>query len=310
MKKIIGIDIGSSAVKLALVSGGKMKCTHFAPVESGLIRGGRAESPEELGQALRNILRDAKLRGRHTALVLPPDAAFVRRLTMPYMTEAQLKLNLPYELQDYIQNTKEQYFYDYAVLGVIPNEDGTPAELDLLAAATPRQVIEQYRAAFKAAGLKLTLAIPQTLTYRNIIRAYRQTHPQSPEEYCIADLGHSAIRVHMYRGDCYETSRVIEFGGDLLTDTDETARREVFSRIALEIMRAVNFYGFNSPESNLQDIYFCGGLSQAEGLMDELKESLSLNCHSIEELLPSGEAGSTESQYGAAIGATLQSNGR
>lgn len=313
MKNLIGIDIGTSAVKLAQVSGRKVVRAVSAPLPGTPVQNGRVVSAEELGQALRQIRKEGKLKGRQCALVLPPEVAFVRRVTMPCMTEAQLKTNLPYELQDYIQNSSEQYYYDYALLSVINDEDGNPVELDLLAAATPREVIEQYRTALEAAGLRLTLAVPQTLTYRNIIRAHEQTAAEHPEEYCIADMGHSAIRVHMYRGDAYETSRVIEFGGEELKELDENdedARRELFSRIALEIMRAVNFYGFNTPDSNLQDIYFCGGLSQSAPLMAEVTGTLSLNCHPIEELLPTMDDGRLEAQYGAAVGATLQSNGR
>ena len=134
-----------------------------------------------------------------------------------------------------------------------------------------------------------------------------------PEEYCIADMGHSAIRVHMYRGDTYETSRVIEYAGEELANLDDdadSARHELFDRIALEIMRAINFYGFNTPDSNLQDIYFCGGLSQSVPLMAEINSTLSLNCHPIEDLLPPMDDGRLEAQYGAAVGATLQGSGR
>ena len=313
MKNLIGIDIGTSAVKLAQVSGGKVVHTVSSPLPGNPVQRGRVVSAEELGQALRQIRKKGKLKGRRCALVLPPEVAFVRRVTMPYMTENQLKTNLPYELQDYIQNTDEQYYYDYALLGVINDEEGNPAELDLLAAATPRAVIEQYRAALEAAGLRLTLAVPQTLTYRNIIRAHEQEEAEHPEEYCIADMGHSAIRVHMYRGDAYETSRVIEYAGEELENLDndaDSARHELFDRIALEIMRAINFYGFNTPDSNLQDIYFCGGLSQSEPLMEEIRSTLSLNCHPIEDLLPPMDDGRLEAQYGAAVGATLQGSGR
>lgn len=313
MKNLIGIDIGTSAVKLAQVSNGKVVRTVSSPLPGNPVQNGRVISVEELGQALRKIRKEGKLKGRRCALVLPPEVAFVRRVTMPYMTETQLKTNLPFELQDYIQNSSEQYFYDYALLNVINDEEGNPAELDLLAAATPREVIEQYRAALEAAGLHLVLAVPQTVTYRNIIRTHEQDESEHPEEYCIADMGHSAIRVHMYRGDAYETSRVIEYGGEELENLEsdsDAARHELFDRIALEIMRAVNFYGFNTPDSNLQDIYFCGGLSQSVPLMAEISSTLSLNCHPIEDLLPPMDDGRLEAQYGAAVGATLQSSGR
>ena len=41
------------------------------------------------------------------------------------------------------------------------------------------------------------------------------------------------------------------------------ACRELYSRVAVEIMRAVNFYGFNTPDANLKDLYFTGGHSRS-----------------------------------------------
>lgn len=318
MKHLIGIDIGTGAVKLAQISNENVLRTSYALLSGSPVQNGRVVSPEELAKTIRLLHRESKFRGRRCALVLPREVVFVRRLTMPYMTEAHLKLNLPYELRDYIQNDKEQYFYDYAVLSVIPDEEGKPAQLDLLAAAAPCEVIKQYRAVLSMAGLRLVLAIPQALAYRNIIRAHEQSGAAHPEEYCIVDMGYSSIRVHMYRGAAYETSRVLDFDEEVLkalgddTDTSDpdSPHRELYGRIALEITRSVNFYGFNTPDSNLQDIYFSGDLSQSSPLMEEIRSTLTLNCHPIEDLLPPMSSGKPKARYGAAVGAILQSSGR
>lgn len=331
---LLGLDIGGSTVKLAVISGGRIQKLATAPLPEHLMRDGRILSADALAGALRTALRAQHIRAKRCALVLPPEAAFVRRITVPYMTVEQLRVNLPYEFHDYIQKEKEQYFYDYAVLDIRKNEAGEPEELELLAAAAPKARVEEYRVALKKAGLKLTLAVPEYLAYRNLIRTYERTQGSHPAEYCIVDMGHNAIRMHMYRGDAYETSRVIEYGGaaldGLIADArsvdphvaaeDKVANRdgvqelpvcqELYSRIAVEILRAINFYGFNNPDSNLKDLYFCGGLAKIPALMAEIRRAVELELHSVEVLMPDSNSKENSVLCPAAVGAALQSNGR
>jgi type IV pilus assembly protein PilM len=333
----LGIDIGGSAVKLALVRGGRVQRLCSSALPDNLVRESRITSPDAMGEELRRVLRESRIAAKNCALVLPPEAAFVRRVTLPYMTVEQLHINLPYEFHDYIQKDKDEYFYDYVVAGVGKDASGSPKTLDLLAAAAPKETIGSYRVMLRKAGLKLSVAVPEYLTYRNLIAGYERAHPDGhPGEYCIADMGHTAIRIHMYRSGVYDTSRVIEYGGAsidaLIADTASVdphvasdyklanyegaqeipACRDLYGKIAVEILRAVNFYGFNTPGSDLRDIYFCGGLAKVGALMDTVRGSLELNIHLIEELLPPvGEQDAPSAALcPAAIGAALETDGR
>ena len=330
-KSMIGLDIGTQSVKLALMNGDRIHRLVSAPMPDNLLRDGRLVSPETMADELRSVLRQGRISARSCALVLPSDVSFTRRLTVPRMTVEQLRLNLPYEFHDYIQKDKDLYFYDYAVVGEQKDEKA----LELLASAVPKEVIAEARTMLRRAGLHLELAIPECLTYRNLIRAFERRGGEHPGEYCMVDMGHHAIRMHMYRGDVYETSRVIEYGGAsldaLIADAaavdphvaadykrsnyegaqEIPACRDLYSRIAVEILRAVNFYGFNTPGSDLQDLYFGGGLAKVSALRDAIRDSLGqLRCHGVEELLPPTDDRESAPLCAAAVGVTLQSNGR
>lgn len=92
---------------------------------------------------------------------------------------------------------------------------------------------------------------------------------------------------------------------------DSQACKELYSRIAMEIMRAVNFYGFNTPDANLKDLYFTGGLSRIPILTDAIRQELDLTVHPIEDLIPdviTGEFGKTACP--SVLGALLQGDGK
>lgn len=307
----LGMDIGSSAVKMAVVQDCRIQRILVSRLPENLVREGRITSPEALAEELRGIIHRERIHVKNVCLSIPPRDTFVRRIKVPKMTADQLKLNLPYEFHDFIQKDKDLYFYDYAVVGVQEGGDGETGTMDLLAAAVARQIISNARRMLRKAGLKLLCAEPECLTYRNLIREYEARNPGShPAEYCVADLGHEAIRVHMFRGGVYDTTREIEYGGAsidaLIADTESvdphvaasyklsnyegaqeiSACRDLYNKIAVEILRAVNFYGFNTPDANLQDIYFCGGLAKVTALMDAIWGTLELRQHPIEDLLP------------------------
>lgn len=330
-KTYLGVDIGANELHLALVSGETVRCLPPEPIPDNLIKDGRIISYETMAEVLRLALKKNRVTTKACALVLPPELAFTRRCVMPYMTIEQLELNLPYEFHDYIQKDKDMYFYDYAVLSVGYDETDEPKTLEVLAAAVTKETIGEYRRLLAKAGLKLEIAIPDSFAYRNLILHYEKKHPEEhPTEYCLVDLGHTAIRVHMFHGDAYETTRVIDFGGAAIDQLISEAKdvdlhvavnykisnyegvqemetcMELYRRISLEIMRAINFYGYNNPDSSLHDVYFCGGLTQVERLMDTIRQTLEMNLHEIHVMMPQQAVGDSLERYATAVGVALQ----
>ena len=333
-KSLLGLDIGNSAIKFAVANGDQVQQLAVLPLLEDLIKDDRIVSRDAVAQELRDALKKNHISKRHVALVLPSERAIVRRLVVPCMTAEQLQVNLPYEFHDFIQEDKDLFFYDYAVADVQKDEEGNPTGLELIGAAVRKETIAVFREVFHKAGLKLDRAVPDCLVYANLIRNYERNNPNHPAEYCVVDMGYRAIRMHMFRGHTYETTRVIELGGrsmDVLiadafsvdphlaasymqTNHDGAqeiqACQELYARVAVELMRAINFYGFNTPNSDLKDIYFCGGLTHIKPLMEEIKRSIDLNMHPISELLPSGGDTDDAVLCAAAVGALLQGNGR
>ena len=81
----------------------------------------------------------------------------------------------------------------------------------------------------------------------------------------------------------------------------------VYNAIALDFRKAVNFYGFNNRESNLQDAWCCGGGVHIAALLKTIGQSVELALHDVSELLPPAAQSAEElSVCAAAIGAAIQ----
>ena len=335
-KTILGIDIGYDCMKLALMSGGKLKQGITIPMPEKMIRDGRIVSVEALGELLRSAMKEYSIRCRDAAVVLSGESVFIRGITMPKMSAEQLEYNLPYEFRDYITDELQSYVFDYAMISKpekAPAEEtgSEPASMELLGVAAPRAMLEEMRTLVRKAGMKLTVAAPTVCAWANVIRDYEKRRIGAEyEEYCILDLGCRNTRMYMFRGDRHITTRELEVGisnlvqvvaevchvDEHLAETYLTANHEncqnseaclnACTGIGVELMRAFNFYQFSNPESRLADVWLCGGGAGIAPLCQAIDDALPVNTHPIRELLDESCAGDEDYLLAQAVGITLQ----
>ena len=344
-KAILGVDIGSDCLKLALVSGGQVRASVAVPVPDSLVRDYRVVSTESMGELIRNTMKENGIHAKEAAIALPNELAYVRSVTMPRMTVDQLMYNLPFEFRDYITEELKDYVYDYAMIST-PEEllaepeavdpeyfrdEEVPAggSMELLAAAAPASLIAECRDLLRKAGLRMVRAAPTVSCYISLIRLLEE-RGRGFGEYCILDLGFQSIRMHMFRGEHHMVTRNLEVGLSgldsvisdaynvdvhlahtyLLTDynhcQESEACRIAYGNIAVELMRALNFYRFSNPESQLEDIWLCGGGAAIPSLRESIAETLDMRVHQADELVPGG--GDLENSYSLvqAVGITLE----
>ena len=87
---------------------------------------------------------------------------------------------------------------------------------------------------------------------------------------------------------------------------DNDACHETFGRIAVEVMKVINFYRFSNRESEIEDIYFFGGCSNIEGLCDSITNAIGLNKKPMTDLLPSEVEKGTDMIGLYALGVSMQ----
>lgn len=344
-KTILGVDIGSDSLKLALVSAGQVKKSAIVPIPKSLVKDYRVVSPETMGELIRDAMRENGIRCRHASIVLPNETVYVRSVTMPRMTIDQLVYNLPFEFRDYITDELKDYVYDYAMIST-PEEilqepkasaedgEGEDAEahgssMELLAAAAPASLIDECREVLRKAGLKLVKAAPTVCSYISLIRALEK-RGSGAGEYCVLDLGYQAIRMYMFNEDRHVVTRSLEVGLSTLdnviadsynvdvhlahtyltTNYDDCQNSEVcrsaYGNIAVDLMRALNFYRFSNPDSQLNDIWLCGGGAVIAPLRQAIADTLDMKVHQARELVPGGDRLEASYELVQAIGITME----
>ena len=331
-KIVLGIDLGHDTLKLALINGKTVEKVAMVPIPLNLIQDNRVVSEESMGELLKEAMRENGMHCNQAACVLQNENVFTRTIKMPLMTAEQLKVNLPYEFSDFITEEPQKYVYDYAMLPkndkIKDKQDEQDAEeqdsesMNLMAVAVQKEHLESVGRILKRAGLKLVEAAPTVSAFSNLIRV----NGDSGKEYCILDLGYKAIRMHIFKGERYEVTRTLDVGLSVLDDViAENLNVDVhlahtylisdyegcqksdycmsaYDNIATELARALNFYRFSNPDSNLEDVYLVGGGTQNDPLVEVIRQSLDLNTHHARELLSKSKNREGYTTYVQAIG--------
>ena len=164
-KLMLGIDIGNTYMKLVLCKGRMPQEYVTVMLPDNLVRGGRIVSYVAMADFLKSTLKEHKLRVREAALVIPMENYYIRRTRLPLMSDSQLRINIPYEMHNYITGAGEagEYIYDYAVL------DSDDQGMDLMIAAAPQSLIRNYQEMIARAGLKLVKAVPSALALQAVV---------------------------------------------------------------------------------------------------------------------------------------------
>lgn len=247
-----------------------------------------------------------------------------RLVTMPRMTTEQLLLNLPYEFSDFIQGVADQYHCDYAVCASSEEDDATQG-VPMMAAVAAKQTLAEYARMFSQAGLRLKTVLPQEMALIQLCQA----RGAGAEEFCFVDLGHQFTRITVVWRDRVQATRQIALGGrnldmivagelgvdPFLSNTYKAtnfqdvltlpAVAEVCERIAVEILKVINFYQFTYRSSSLEGVYLVGGGAALPLLRQSIESAVGLPLLDPADLLPeAGEAAASAGVFaaGAAMG--------
>lgn len=213
--------------------------------------------------------------------------------------------------------------------GAAPDNDVTPT-MELMAVGAQRSLLEETRDFLRKAGLKMHIAAPALCSYISLIREKQNMISEDTDEFGILDLGYNAIRMYMFKGDRHMATRVMEIGMSsidgvladaygvdthlahtyLMSNFENCQEREEcltsYDNIAIELMRALNFYRFSNPDSALSDLWLCGGGAMIKPLTDAIGDMLDMEMHPAEELIPGGKTIPECCSFIQAIGITFE----
>ena len=300
-KSLVGLDIGSSAVKaVELKPAGKgYKVTAFGAesVPPDSIVDGAIIDGAAVADAIRRLFDGNKIQTKDVAASLSGNAVIVKKITLPIMTEAELSESIYWEAEQYIPFDIQDVNLDYQILDPGDAASGK-STMDVLLVAAKKEKIADYTGVIAQAGRSAVVVDVDAFALQN---AFEVNYGIEPGQVVVLlNAGASATNINILQGDQSVFTRDISIGGNAYTEalqkelnlpfeqadqlkrgeavdgvTFDDARpvlRAVSENVMLEIQKTFDFFKATAASDRIDRIVVSGGASRAEGFLEMLTE--------------------------------------
>jgi Tfp pilus assembly PilM family ATPase len=211
----IGVDFGSDSLRLAQVelvdNEFRLVAAASAEVPSNL-RGDKTVRLGFLTQTTRDLLTQGEFRGRRAILGLPASCMQIHQLRLPPADDASLRGALPGALRSRMQIDPGETLLRHLVAGQV-EQDGTVLNEVIVMAAQRTLVDELLHAAAKARLDVIAMNVEPKAVVDCFSHVYRR-RGDGERISCYIDIGASATRVVVARGQQIFFARAIPLAGD------------------------------------------------------------------------------------------------
>jgi type IV pilus assembly protein PilM len=213
LKSVVGVDLGFTALKVVELRGTwrgfevVKAAERRLPTETGVVC-----PPEQVAQALTELLSAHAVKPAHVVSAIPAHATFVRNLLLPFRDPRKIREVLKFEMEPHIPYPVEDVIVDFAKL-----RDTEAGGAEVLAAAVPKAAMAEHIRIFELAGLVPEVVDWEIFGELNGYLAWRPSSDFGP--VALVNLGASKTTVKIINGGGIRFARSIVRGGNALTDS-------------------------------------------------------------------------------------------
>jgi type IV pilus assembly protein PilM len=300
-KDIIGIDIGSSSVKLVQIkkSGGAfiLQNVGILPLPTEAIVDNSLMDTTSIVETIKALVKSLGIKTRDTACSISGNSVIIRKISLPAMTFEELEDQIFWEAEQYIPYDINDVNLDFEIL---ESDLLETAKMTVLLVASKKDFINEYVSVFNEAGLKLVIVDVDSFAVQNTFEI--NYDEDSNNVVALVNIGASIININIVKGAMSLFTRDIQIGGNLYTEeiqrqfalSSEDAERikitgeyhdmarlnEIISRVnetvSVEIVRSLDLYNPVGDEQKITKIYLSGGCSKTAMLSSVLSQRANL----------------------------------
>ncbi len=307
-KDTLGLDIGSSSVKLVQLKEGRggytLVKTGMVPLPHEAIVDGSIIDASSVVQAIKDLIKDQKVKTKNVASSISGHSVIIKRVSLPVMTEEELADSIQWEAEQYIPFNIEDVNIDFQIIGADPEGKG---QMEVLLVACKKEVVEDYVSVIREAGLNPVVLDIDAFTLENM---FEINYPvPKGENIALVNIGASVTNINILSDGITSFTRDISVGGNRFTEEIQKALhlnfqdaealktggevegrsrdevRPILERavdlIASEVKRTIDFFLSTASGEYVSRIYISGGASKSEGLLEAIVEKTGINTERI-----------------------------
>lgn len=310
-KNLVGLDIGSSAIKLVeleeLKKGQGYELLSFGieRIPSEIIVDGSIFDASVVIDAINKLFDENDLNQDKVATGLAGRAVIIKRIELPSMSMEELEESIEWEAEQHIPFEIEEVNLDYEILGESPDGES----MDTLLVAVKKDIISDYTSVISQAGKTPKLVDAEAFALQN---AYEMNYTlEGDKVVALIDIGASVMIFNILDEGNPVFWRNVTVGGDNFTDsirremdlTFDQAEElkkgnevedispedvqpildEVSGEVAGEINKTIDFFRQTTVDKKVDKIVLSGGSCRIRGFSEMLESEFGVE---VEELNP------------------------
>jgi type IV pilus assembly protein PilM len=307
-KTRIGLDVGSTAVRVAEVTAGEPPTVVRAaqvPLVRGAVESGEVRQPEVVADALRELWATSGIRGRTVYLGVGNHRVVVREIVLPWVPEKELRSSLGFQVQEFIPMSVEEAVLDFEVLGETEQEGRRILRI-LLVAAHKAMIGSLVDAVTDAKLDPLGIDLTPFAVARAVGSGDENLDLDVEGDEAVLEIGGHVTSLCVHARGVTRFVRILPSGGRDITvavarafgieeDIAEPMKRgevppgvedlpslEDVHRVALqraagfadEVRSSLEFYAAQVPGARIARVLVTGGGSKLEGLIEILRDRI------------------------------------
>ncbi|HEX4960892.1 MAG TPA: type IV pilus assembly protein PilM [Thermoanaerobaculia bacterium] len=298
-KGVVGLDIGSSAIKLVELRERKgefhLQRLGIEPLSPEAIVDGSIMDSSLVVDAIHRLNDQTKAKGTNYATSLSGHSVIIKKIQLPAMTEEELGNSIQWEAEQYIPFDINDVRLDYVVL-----TEGEPGRdnMEVLLVAVKRDKVNDYVSVISQTGKQPALVDVDAFAVQN---AYEVNYELDPRKVvALINMGAGVTNINVLARGTTVFWRDISFGGNQFS---EALQREfnlsfaqaeglkqgesvdryspadarpvldaVSAEMASEIRKTFDFFSATSSEGPVDELMLAGGCALTPNLQQVLRE--------------------------------------
>ncbi len=306
-KPVVGLDIGSSSVKVVELKKSResyeLVSVGLEPLSPETVVDGAIIDALTVSSSIDRIYTSQKVKNKNVATSVSGHSVIIKKVTLPALPDDELWDQVYADAGQYIPFDIADVSLDYQVLGASPTGDA----LEVLLVAVKREKINNYQSAL--IGRTLTLVDVDAFALQNAFEVNYEPDPDMT--VALLNIGASVMNINIVRGGAPLFTRDVSVGGNQYTDAlqkelelsfedaenlkrgqampgvseeqKSAVLRSVSEILVLEIQKTFDFFRATAGAELISHLYAAGGAARTPGLLDMLREEFQMP---VDELDP------------------------
>jgi type IV pilus assembly protein PilM len=309
-KEIVGIDIGSSSVKLVQLKkagdGYLLQNVGILPLPAEAIVDNSLMDTTSIVESIKTLVKSLGIKTKEVACSISGNSVIIRKISLPAMTAEELGDQIFWEAEQYIPYDINDVNVDFEILS---SDFADSAKMSVLLVASKKDFINEYVSVFNEAGMKLSVVDVDSFAVQN---SFEMSYSQEYENVvALVNIGASMVNVNIVKDGISLFTRDLQMGGNLYTEEiqrqfaigsedaerikltgdypDQARLQEVIARVnetlSIEILRSLDLYYSTADEQKISKIFISGGCAKVAALPAILSQRSSLPVEILNPLL-------------------------